>query len=207
MGLMKRSQGSPLPALGIADALFSRVQMRLLGIFFGHPDRDFQGAELIRMAASGVGAVYRELGRLVSSGLVKVTPVGRQKLYRANRESPVFDELHGLVKKTVGLMIPISEVLSDFADEIRAAFVYGSMADGTDTADSDVDLLIVGGKLTYPEILTSLQPLEEKLQRSISLNLFSPAEWKRKLDEENAFVLRVLSRPKLFVIGSEDDLS
>lgn len=81
------------------------------------------------------------------------------------------------------------------------------MANGTDTAGSDVDLMIVGEKLSYPEILARLQPLEEMIGRSISLNLFTPREWKRKLDEENAFLLRVLSRPKLFLIGSEDDLS
>lgn len=99
---MKKSQDSSL-----ADALFTRVQQRVLGLLFAQPDRSFLATEVIRLANVGTGAVHRELGKLAGSGLVTVTAVGRQRHYQANRASPIFLDLHGLVLKTVGLAEPL----------------------------------------------------------------------------------------------------
>lgn len=190
----------------LADALFTRVEGRVLGILFGQPDRSFQGSELIAMAGSGTGAVHRVLGRLVESGLVTVTPVGRQKHYRANRESPVFGELHGLVLKTVGLAAPLAAALAPFAKHVQVAFVYGSVAKGSDTAKSDIDLMVIGEGLEYPELYEALQKAEEVLGRPVSPNLITVKEWKRKLAAGSPFVAKVWAQPKLFVVGSENGL-
>ena len=99
------------------DALFSRVQQRVLGFLFGQPDRRFQGAELIRMANSGTGAVHRQLTSLTASGLVNVTQVGNQKYYQANQDSPVFEELCGLIRKTIGLREPLQRALEPWKDQ------------------------------------------------------------------------------------------
>ncbi len=127
----------------IADALFTRVQQRVLGILYGQPDRSFLSKDVIRLANSGTGAVHRELKRLVASGLVRVESQGWEKHYQANRESPVYEELRAVVLKTVGLAEPIREALRPLADGIKVAFVYGSVARGTDTATSDIDLMII----------------------------------------------------------------
>ncbi len=89
---------------------------------------------MITLADSGTGAVHRQLVRLAESGLITATRVGNQKHYQANRDSPVFAELHGLVVKTIGIAGPLEEALALFRDRIQAAFVYGSIAKGTDTA-------------------------------------------------------------------------
>lgn len=196
-----------LPALGLAEGLFSRVQLRVLALLYGQPDRIYQGAELIQLAASGVGAVHRETKRLVASGLVTVTPLGRQKLYRANRNSPIFAELHGLVMKTVGLAYPINDALRAFAGLIEIAFIYGSIAKGSDTAGSDVDLMIVGNRLTYPEIVAAMHSVEESIKHRISVNLMTPAEWRKKRSTDNPFLSRVMSQQRLLLIGSEIDLA
>lgn len=108
---------------GLADALLTPVQQRVLGLLFGQPDRTYQSAELIRLARSGTGAVHRQLSRLEAAGLVTATRVGNQKHYQAHRESPVFAELHGLVVNTVGLVEPLRRALASRAEEIQAAFV------------------------------------------------------------------------------------
>jgi predicted transcriptional regulator len=102
----------PVPSTRLADVLFSPVQQRVLALLFGQPGRSFLGAEVIALAGSGTGAVHRQLIRLADSGLVMVTRVGNQKHYQANRDSPVFSELHGLVVKTVGLAGPLQEALA-----------------------------------------------------------------------------------------------
>jgi hypothetical protein len=122
---------------------------RLLALLFGQPDRRFQSSELVRLAKSGNGATQRVLSRFTAAGLVTVAELGNQRHYQANRDSPIFAELHGLVMKTVGVVEPLRRALEPEAAKIRLAFVYGSIAKGTDTAKSDVDLLLVSDDLTH----------------------------------------------------------
>jgi predicted nucleotidyltransferase len=192
---------------GLADALFTRGQQRVLGILFSQPDRSFPATELIALAGVGTGAVHRELTRLAKSGLVTVTPVGKQRRYQANRESPVFSELHGLVQKTVGLAEPLRRALAPLGERIQVAFVYGSVAKGTDTAKSDVDLMIIADELSYAETFGALQEAEIAIGRSVNPNILAPSEWRKRRTEESHFVDKVAAQPKLFVVGSEDDLA
>ena len=126
---------------GLADALFTTTQQRVLALLFGQPARSFFVTELIELTGSGSGAVQRELKRLTSSGLVTVKRVGNQKHYQANPDSPVFEELRGLVVKTVALAEPIRQALEPLADRIELALLYGSVVKGTDTTQSDIDII------------------------------------------------------------------
>jgi predicted nucleotidyltransferase len=191
----------------LADALFSPVQQRVLALLFGQPERSFRSSELINLADSGTGAVHRQLMRLADSGLVTVTRAGNQKHYRANTTSPVFAELHGLVVKTIGLAGPLEEALAPFRDRIQAAFVYGSMAKGTDTAQSDVDLMVISDDLSYADLYSALQNAETVLQRPIHVSLATAEEWKHKLATGNPFVTKVQAQPRTPLIGSVDDLA
>jgi predicted nucleotidyltransferase len=194
-------------ATSLADALFSRVQQRVLALLFGRPERRFQSAELIRLARGGTGAVHRELGRLAEAGWLTVTRTGNQKHYQANRDCPAFAELHGLVVKTVGVVEPLREVLLPKAKDIQAAFVYGSVAKGTDKAGSDIDLMVVSNRLRYPDLLEALQSAEVALARPVNPTVVSPAEWRTKRATKDSFVARIASQPHVFVIGSDDDLA
>lgn len=188
----------------LAQALFSTVQLRVLGLLFGQPERSYQGAELIRLARSGDGAVHRVLTRLAESGLVTVTRVGSQKFYQANADSPIFPELRGLIVKTVGMTAPLQAALAPFADRISAAFVYGSLARGTDTAKSDVDLMIVGDGLDYSGLYTALQGAEAALHRPVNPTIYAVKEFGKRKRAGNTFLQRVLDQPRLWVIGSDD---
>jgi len=190
---------------GIADALFSSVEQRLLALLFGQPDRRFQSSELVRLAKSGNGATQRVLSRLTAAGLVTVAEVGNQKHYQANRKSPIFAELQALVVKTVGLVEPLRRALEPAAARIRLAFVYGSIAKGTDTAKSDVDLLVVSDDLTHFDAYELLLPVEAQLGRQISPNVFGSDEWRRKKAETDSFAARIARQPRLFVLGEEGD--
>src|SRR5436190_20500810 len=118
----------------LADALFTKTQQRVLGVLFGQPHRSFYASELIRDAGTGSGAAQRELARLEASGLVVARRIGNQKHYQANAASPLFSELRNIVLKTVGLVEPLRQALRPIESEIRAAFVYGSVAKGSDQA-------------------------------------------------------------------------
>lgn len=191
---------------GLGGALFTPVQQRVLALLFGQPDRRLQSSELIRIAASGTGAVHRLLTRLADSGLVSVYRVGNQKYYQANRASPVFAELHGLIVKTSGLLGPLRAALAPLSSRVRAAFVYGSVAKGTDRASSDIDLFVVADDLDYADLFSALQPVEAELGRTVNPNVMSLAAWRRK-QKQAGFAARIAGQPRLFVLGSDDDLA
>jgi len=195
-----------LPApTALAGVLFTPVQQRVLGLLFGQPQRRFQSAELIRLAGSGTGAVHRLITRLAATGLVAVEKVGNQKFYQANPASPVFKELCGLVRKTAGLVAPLQSALAPLAEQISAAFVYGSIAKGKDRADSDIDLMVIADTLDYADVFAALQTVEAQLGRTVNPNVMTLAEWRRKR-MQSGFVSRVADGPRLFVVGSNDDL-
>lgn len=199
--------GTRASRTSLADALFTPVQQRVLRLLFGQPDCSFQSAELIRLAGSGTGAVHRQLGRLAETGLLNVTRSGNQKHYQANRRSPVFEELHGLVVKTVGIVEPLRRALAPKARQIRAAFVYGSVAKGEDKAQSDIDLLVFSDALSYADVFEALQGAEAELARPINPTVMTPAEWRAKRARRNSFAARVESQPRLFVLGTAGDVA
>lgn len=200
MGKARVSEG------GIAGALFSNVQQRLLALIFGHPDTSFYLSEIVHTLRSGTGAVERQLARLEKCGLVSVARIGNQKHYQANRDAPIFQELYGIVQKTMGLADPLRRALQPFTPRIKAAFVYGSIAKGTDTSRSDIDLMVIGDDLTYSDLFSGLAQAEKTLARPVNPTILDPSEWTRKRSEENSFVEKVAGQPKIFVVGSEADL-
>lgn len=190
----------------VADALFPGLQQRVLGLLFGQPDRSFYGNELLRLTGTGRGALQRELEKLVAADLVTVTSIGNQKHYQANAASPIFAELRGIVLKSIGLADVLRTALKDVADRIRIAFVFGSVAKGTDTAASDIDLMVVADELSYTDLFEGLATAEQMLGRKVNPTLYTPAALAEKIRAENNFVLRVLSQPKIFLIGGEHEL-
>jgi predicted nucleotidyltransferase len=190
----------------LADALFPRVRQRVLALLYGNPDRSFFSNEVVALAQSGTGAVQRELVALSEAGILTVTSRGNQKHYRANKNAPVFEELHGLILKTSGLVDVLRAALAPLASQIGAAFVFGSVAKRTDTADSDVDVLIVSDTLGYADVFSALETATGRIGRTINPTLYSRAELAKRIKQNNAFATRILAQDKLWLIGSEEAL-
>src|SRR5438093_1507116 len=202
-----RKHATRTPSPGLADALFAKVQQRVLGVLFGNPRRSYYANEVIGMARSGTGAVQRELARLEASGLVTVTRVGKQKHYQANAASPVFEELRALALKTFALADVLRAALAPVSKSIHAAFVYGSIAKGQDTVASDIDLMIVADSLTYADLFTVLEEASARLGRKVAPTIYSSQAFAQRVKRHNAFVTRVLAQPKLWLIGDDRDLA
>jgi predicted nucleotidyltransferase len=190
----------------LADALFTKTQQRVLRVLFGQPDRSFYASELIRDAGTGSGAAQRELARLEDSGLIVARRIGNQKHYQANAASPLYLELRNIVLKTVGLAEPLRDALKPMASDIRAAFVYGSVAKASDQAASDIDLMVVSDNLSYGDVFGALDKVSRNLGRNVNPTVYSAAEFSKRAKNENAFITRVLDGPKVWVIGTENDL-
>ena len=206
MGIDVTSTNLEATPSSVADVLFTPVQQRLLALLYGQPQRKFQSNEIIRLVNSGTGAVHRALGRMAAAELVIVESMGNQKHYQANTASPVFEELSSLVRKTVGLKIPLQSALKPMENRIAAAFVYGSVAKGTERANSDVDLLVVANDVDYAALYDVLPNVEAALGRSVNPTVMTLEEWQRKLATPDSFAARIAKQPRLFIIGDDNAL-
>ncbi len=202
----KRIRRRAFPAVSLGDALFGGMRQRILGLLFGRPKRSFYAKELIRLADGGSGAVQRELERLAQSGLVTVRPIGNQKHFQANPESPIFAELCSVAQKTFGLADPLRDALHQLAPRILAAFIYGSVAKHQDTAASDVDLMIIADKLSYGDLLIALEPVTSDLGRQVNATVLTKKELAQRVKDRSSFVTRMLAQPRIWLIGAEDDI-
>jgi len=189
----------------IGDALFTKTQQRVLGLLFAVAGRSFYTNEIVRRVGMGRGTVRRELERMVSAGLLEMTREGNQLHYRANKACPVYPELVGIVKKTFGIADVVREALSPFADQIDWAFVFGSVASGTETASSDIDLMIIGTP-GFSEVVSVMYPLQEDLGRELNPKIFTREEWMQRRESTDAFIKEVLNKPRMDVMGQGDEL-
>jgi predicted nucleotidyltransferase len=194
--------GIIMPFMGTyADALFTKTQQRVLAVLFGQSQRSFYANELIGLAQSGSGAVQRELARLESSGLVTMHRIGNQKHYQANRAAPIFEELRGIVLKTFGVADVLRAALAPLWPQIEVAFVYGSLAKGSEHAGSDVDLMVIGSVPSNAQLLEVLLPAQAQLGRVVNPTLYTPDEFAQRVREGKSFIIRVLEQPKICIKG------
>ncbi|MEW6049722.1 MAG: nucleotidyltransferase domain-containing protein [Candidatus Zixiibacteriota bacterium] len=192
---------------GIGDALFPKVRRKVLTLFLLNPEKRFYFREAVRLLGDTPGSLQRELRSLTSAGILLMEPIGIQKFYRANPESPVFGELKAIAEKTFGVADIIRDILrAESKGRIKMAWIYGSVAKGHDTSSSDIDLMVIGS-LDFRELISILKPVEEQMRRPINPTLYSESEFQKKVQDKNHFLLNVLESDKLFVLGNENDLT
>jgi uncharacterized protein len=193
------------PASGIASVLFGKGMRAILAQLYGRPDRRFYVREIARGARTSPSSLQRDLAALAAVGIIERQEHGRQVYYQANANSPIFDELKGIVTKTFGIADLVREVLRPHEKHIRVAFIYGSVAKGTEAPGSDVDLFVVGD-LPPSQLAIDLDKIMLELRRRVSLTSYSVEEFVELRTQENSFVTRVLSGPVIWLIGDRETI-
>lgn len=190
--------------ISTASFLLGRTRAAVLGALFIRPESSLHVRELARVTGASPGSLHRDLRAMTELGLLVRQEVGRQVHYRANADSPIFAELSGLLRKTAGVADVLRDALASVARKIDRAFVYGSIARGTEHAHSDVDLMIVGD-LDFGEAVLALAPAQDKLRREINPTLFTRRQFEGKLKQRDGFVTQVWTGPKLWLIGESEE--
>ncbi|HET9106190.1 MAG TPA: nucleotidyltransferase domain-containing protein [Steroidobacteraceae bacterium] len=188
-----------------ATLFFGDYRRKVLGLLLLHPGEHFHLREIARMTHTQPGTVRRELSLLARAGVIERDVQGNQVRFRANEGYPIYEELRSILKKTSGVADRLRTALEPLRDAIEIAFVYGSVASGQERPASDIDLLIIGGA-RFEDVVRVLHPYQQDFRREINPHVYSPAEFQRKAREEHSFVARVLTSPKLFIMGSDDEL-
>ena len=160
-----------------------------------HPEKSFKLTELLGFFHSGRGAGQLQIKKLLDAGVFTETRMGNQRRIRINDRFPLYPELRSICLKSFGLAEQIKEALGLLAPDIQEAFIFGSVAQGEDRPDSDIDVMIIGGLELMP-VLDAIAPVERKLGRIINVNLYSPAEW-NELKEHDSVVSQIVTAAKL----------
>jgi len=189
----------------IAAALFGKTRRNVLALLFGQPGRSFYLREIAARAGTGMSQVQKELQQLAAAGLVLREQRANQMHFRANPEAPIYSELLGIVTKTFGVADVLRKMLVPFENRIRLAFIYGSIAKGTATAASDVDLLLVTD-LPPSELSLPLARTQKQLGRKISVITYSTEEFGAMRAQEHHFISAVLEGPKIWLVGNDRTL-
>ncbi|MDO8261591.1 MAG: nucleotidyltransferase domain-containing protein [Gallionella sp.] len=189
----------------LSSLLFSDYRRRVLGLLLLHPDTSYHVRELARLTGTSAGTLHKELTKLTNGGVLRRQEVGNQVRYSADRDCPVFEELASILRKTSGLVDVLVAALSGIEKNIALAFVFGSVARGEQQSNSDVDVMLVGS-LGFADAVQVLHPVQAILQREINPVVYSLEEFRRRAASDDSFVRDVLSQPKLFVVGNENEL-
>lgn len=183
--------------INVGDALFTKAQQKLLALLFGHPSRSFYFNELVGLAEMGRGAISRELKKLTGAGLLVMTKQGNQNHFQANQSSPIMPELVSIVKKTFGVAEVLKSALEPAMPKFQQAFVYGSVAKGSEQVDSDIDIMLVGDDVSYGETMQLLEQAELTLRRTINPTIYTPEEFSKRLAEGQNFLTKVMAGERI----------
>ena len=187
------------------EFMFSPYRRQLLARLLLRPDEQFHVRELERMTGISAGSLHRELKAMAESGLLLREKIGNQVFYRADTRCPIYEELAAIFRKTMGMASLLHNALSGLAGKIEAAFVFGSMASGQQKAGSDIDVCVLG-KVSLLEVVKALSSVQETLRREINPVVMTVKKFSEQSVQQDRFVTRVLSEPKVFVMGTEDEL-
>ncbi|MBT2301055.1 nucleotidyltransferase domain-containing protein [Variovorax paradoxus] len=191
---------------GIAEYLLGQTRSRVLADLFLHPEKALHVRELARLTGASAGSLHRELRGLSDAGLLRRSEVGRQVHYQANAQSPVFNELAGLLRKTAGVADVLRDALSPLGESVSLAFVYGSMASGAESPRSDVDVMVLGSA-GFADVALALTEAQATLGREVNPTPMSVADFARKLKEGQGFAVNVAAGPKIWLKGEENDFA
>ena len=186
------------------DHIFPKARQRLLGILLPRPNQEFYLRELIRRSGLGQGSVQQELASLTRAGIILRRKDGNRVYYRANVSAPIYSELKGLMLKTAGLADVLRDALQPAAGRIGFAFVYGSVARADESAQSDIDLMVIG-TISFRELSAIIGTAQEYLGREINPTIYSKSEFLAKLKDGHHFCRSIVREPKLFILGEEDE--
>jgi predicted nucleotidyltransferase len=190
----------------LGELLSSRIRAEIFRNLFGiAPDTALYMREIERRTGFAIGTVQTELKKLQRLDIISRVRDGNRVYYRANTAHPVYPEIRALVLKTSGLADVIVNALGNETG-IRVAFVFGSFARQEEKAGSDVDLMVVGD-IGLRKLTGLLMDVSGKIGREINPHVFSEKEFVKRKKDQDHFLNQVLEAPKIFIIGTENELT
>lgn len=189
----------------ITSFLFAEYRRQVLGLLLLHPEMRYHVREIARLTNTTAGTLHRELSKLAEAQVLIREESGNQVYYQANTAFLLFEELASILRKTSGLADVLAEALTPLAKNIEAAFIFGSVGRGTETSESDIDVLIIGD-ISFTDAVKALHPAQTIVKREINPKVYKKSEWKKLMKERTSFAKEISDAPKIFIIGTINDI-
>jgi len=182
--------------------LHSKARRRLLAYYFTNPTARLHLRDLAERLGIDPSNLSKELGRLEREGLFRSEVIGRQKYFQLNRKYPLFDEVQGIITKTVGAVPLLVQYLKKI-EGIEEAYLYGSFARNQQDAASDIDLLVIGNP-KGESLAQAMQKLERKLGREINYTVLTRKELGSRRARKDAFLENVWHNKRVSLIAANE---
>ena len=188
----------------LSTLITSKARIELITWFVTHPGRRFYYRQLIDILSASKQSIQNELKRLESTGLLSSQKEGNIRFFWVNKDFILYPEIKSIIFKTVGVGDELSRTFIKNQD-VRSAFIYGSVAKNMEDAQSDIDVMVIGD-VSVDAVHKAIMRAETRLGREINYSVFSPSDWKKQLKAKKAFVSNVARDKKIWLIGTEDEL-
>lgn len=182
----------------------SKIRIRLLTLFVMHPKDEFYMREIQKLTRENFNNIRRELINLKDAGILETRTRGNLKYFQINQRYPLYDDLKNIIYKTEGVGDLIRDALKSIKG-IRAAFIYGSISKGKERRGSDIDLMVIG-EVELDKVYSQISKVEGKVKREVNVDVISPAEWLKRKQKNDAYILDILNNKRIFILGDEDEI-
>jgi predicted nucleotidyltransferase len=182
----------------------SRLRNKILLHFYTNPNYELYLREMAVVLDEDPGNLSKEMSKLEKEGIFLSRSRGKQKYFSLNKDYPLYDELKSIIFKTIGIKGSIQKI-TDEADGIVTAFIYGSYASGEETSASDIDLcLIIDDNIFDEDIFISrINDLEKSTSREVNYIYYSKDEWIDKISQKDSFIDSIKKGQKIILKGDE----
>ena len=161
----------------LSQILSSRTRAKIFKLLFGTREEELHIREIQRRSQLNDRTIRQELTKLLKLDLVIDRKDSNRVYYRANKSNPLYPDIHNLVLKSDGLIDVLNDALKD--KRIKIAFVFGSISEGRETSESDVDLFVIGS-LGMRNISSLLSGTADKIGREINSHVMTQDEIKKR---------------------------
>ena len=169
-----------LPDLMINTLITSQTRIKLLKKFFLNSSTTAHLRGLESEFGDSSNAIRIELNRFEDAGLLNSLRAGNKKVYQANRNHPLFCDIHNIIMKETGIDRVIEKVIQRIGN-LFSVFLVGDFAHGKDS--HVIELILVGTDIDREYLARKVQQAEELVGRKVSYVIFDPAEADKHLAE------------------------
>ena len=182
----------------------SRLRNKILLHFYTNPDDELYLREISVVLDEDPGNLSKEMSKLEKEGIFLSRSRGKQKYFSLNKDYPLYDELKSIIFKTIGIKGSIQKITNE-ADGIVTAFIYGSYASGEETSASDIDLCLIIDDNIFDEdkFISRINDLEKSASREVNYIYYSKDEWIDKISQKDSFIDSIKKGQKIILKGDE----
>lgn len=186
------------------ELFVSRVRVKLLQLFLGSSETLLHVREIVRRTHEEINAVRRELARMEKAGMAVSEWRANRRLYRFRKDYIYYPQLLGFVIKSSGLGGSIIKNRIKLG-KIKFAMMATRFAKNETSGQDEVDLLIVGS-IVLPELQVLISDEQVKREKEINYSYMDEAEFSFRVRRRDPFILKVITQPKIMLLGDEDNL-